>query len=336
VSKLSILLPTYNGERFLDEQLETILAQTDGDFELLALDDGSTDGTPALLARYAAQEPRMRVVPSSGNRGQNVRLLELLAEARAEYVAIADQDDRWALDRNERLFAALDGHQAVFGKSELIDADGSLLGRSILQHFRLSFCNDDHLSSLIQPLFSAHAMIVRREAMAPEAFFNTLPFDWLIALDAVFGSGIVYCDEAIVYHRIHGLNQCNNLDIVADGKRMTRSDLNYILLFRTPARLRLQGVFDYLGRSQRLSPALRKSFDFLANRCYTVWFSESRALKSADAGLYDQIMTALTPLAGSEADRMRFARYVGMLTGPVLSAAMFSEVKRRYQLLQAG
>ena len=58
--RLSILMPTYNGARFLVEQVESIFAQTDGDFELLAIDDGSSDETPAMLRDLAARDGRMR------------------------------------------------------------------------------------------------------------------------------------------------------------------------------------------------------------------------------------------------------------------------------------
>ena len=62
---LSILLPTYNGARFLAEQVESIRAQTFTDWRLLICDDGSTDDTVALLARLAA-DPRIAVLPSHG------------------------------------------------------------------------------------------------------------------------------------------------------------------------------------------------------------------------------------------------------------------------------
>ena len=67
--RVSLGLPTYNGERFLAETISSILAQTFEDFELIISDDGSTDGTLALCERYAASDPRVHVSTSSGPRG---------------------------------------------------------------------------------------------------------------------------------------------------------------------------------------------------------------------------------------------------------------------------
>src|SRR5687767_9524988 len=89
---ISILLPTFNGEHYLAEQLDSIFGQTFRDFELLVIDDGSTDHTRAILADYAARDRRMKILPSKygdtkyrdtiPNRGQKHRLIELLRAAR--------------------------------------------------------------------------------------------------------------------------------------------------------------------------------------------------------------------------------------------------------------
>src|SRR5688500_13988223 len=100
---ISILLPTYNGADFLREQLDSILGQTLADFELLIVDDGSTDATPAIVGEFARRDGRLRILPSEGNRGQKRRLAELLGAARAPLIAIADQDDIWDSQKLELL-----------------------------------------------------------------------------------------------------------------------------------------------------------------------------------------------------------------------------------------
>src|SRR4051812_45980480 len=104
---VSILLPTWNGAVFLAEQLDSILEQTLADFELLVVDDGSTDGTAEIAARYAERDGRVRLLPATGNRGQKARLLELLAEARAPLLAFSDQDDVWDAGKLEALAGGL-------------------------------------------------------------------------------------------------------------------------------------------------------------------------------------------------------------------------------------
>jgi glycosyltransferase involved in cell wall biosynthesis len=88
--RISILLPVWNGQEFLAESIDSLLAQTFKDFELLVIDDGSTDATPEILRRYA--DPRLRILPLN-HAGIVVALNHGLAEARAEWVARHDADD---------------------------------------------------------------------------------------------------------------------------------------------------------------------------------------------------------------------------------------------------
>ena len=95
---VSVVVPTYNQPALLAETLQTVWAQTFTDFEVVIIDDGSTDDTPARLAKIAAGEPRLRVIrqPNGGigaarNRG--------IAESRGEFVALLDHDDLWMPDK---------------------------------------------------------------------------------------------------------------------------------------------------------------------------------------------------------------------------------------------
>ncbi len=102
-------MSVYNGERFLAEAIDSILAQTFGDFEFLILDDGSTDGTAAMLADYAARDSRVRPIIRE-NRGLVASLNQLLGEARAPVVARMDADDICYPQRFATQLAFLAGH----------------------------------------------------------------------------------------------------------------------------------------------------------------------------------------------------------------------------------
>jgi len=103
---VTVLLATYNGERFLEEQLASILDQRGVAVRVTALDDGSTDTTPALLAQAAAADPRITVLPVQGPSGSAAaNFARLLLEAPFEddaLVAFADQDDVWMPDKLAR------------------------------------------------------------------------------------------------------------------------------------------------------------------------------------------------------------------------------------------
>jgi glycosyltransferase involved in cell wall biosynthesis len=88
-------MATYNGERFLRRQMETILPQLgDGD-ELVISDDSSTDSTPTLLAEYAAADPRIRLFTGNTFRSPVFNFEFALRQARGEIIVLADQDDVW-------------------------------------------------------------------------------------------------------------------------------------------------------------------------------------------------------------------------------------------------
>jgi GT2 family glycosyltransferase len=123
---VSVLLPVYDAERYLAEAIESILAQTFSDFELLAIDDGSRDGSLALLEEYARRDPRVRLVCRT-HTGLVATLNAGLALARGELVARMDADDVALPRRLELQVARLDRDPdlvCVGGAYEVIDAKG--------------------------------------------------------------------------------------------------------------------------------------------------------------------------------------------------------------------
>lgn len=106
---LSVAMSIYNGERFLAAAIESVLAQTFGDFEFLILDDGSTDATPRIVREFAARDSRIRPIIRE-NRGLVASLNELLHEARAPLVARMDADDICEPERFASQVAFLDAN----------------------------------------------------------------------------------------------------------------------------------------------------------------------------------------------------------------------------------
>jgi glycosyltransferase involved in cell wall biosynthesis len=88
----SFVLPVYNAEAVVAATLDSVLAQTDPDFELIVVDDGSTDGTPDVLRRYAARDERIRVI-TQANAGITRALIAGCAAARGQYIARQDAGD---------------------------------------------------------------------------------------------------------------------------------------------------------------------------------------------------------------------------------------------------
>ena len=131
VPAVSVLMPVYNTARYLAQALESILAQTFGDFEFVILDDGSTDGSVNIVQEYAQRDPRIRFFPLA-HQGYVSVLRQGLSHCRGEFVARMDSDDVAKPDRLEKQLHFLRAHPeivAVGSQIEIIDPYGSPIDR---------------------------------------------------------------------------------------------------------------------------------------------------------------------------------------------------------------
>src|SRR5947199_7441568 len=111
--RATFLMSTYNAGPYLRPALDSILAQTVDDWRLIAVDDGSSDGTRDVLAEYGADDTRVRVELFEQNRGQTAALNHGLSLVETGWVARLDQDDLAAPDRLERQLSYLRSHPGV-------------------------------------------------------------------------------------------------------------------------------------------------------------------------------------------------------------------------------
>ena len=119
-----------DAEAFLGQAIDSVLAQTHEDFELLIADDGSRDRSREIAEEAAKSDPRVRILPTRGGRGIVASLNHLLAEARGEYLARMDADDVALPERFERQVAHMAAHPeciALGSRTLLVDADGDPL-----------------------------------------------------------------------------------------------------------------------------------------------------------------------------------------------------------------
>jgi len=142
--RVSVVMPVHNGAAGLAATLDSILTQSLSDFELIAVDDGSTDETPALLAQAAGRDPRVRVLRQE-NAGITRALIRGCAEARAELIARHDCGDRSRPERLERQCALFDDADVVLAACfvrtvapggeclYVTEADGDAVRRSLLE-----------------------------------------------------------------------------------------------------------------------------------------------------------------------------------------------------------
>jgi glycosyltransferase involved in cell wall biosynthesis len=128
---ISVIMPVYNGEKYLNEAVESILGQSFADFELIVIDDGSTDGSAAILESFCQNDVRVIIRQHSQNQGITVALNTGLALARGKYIARMDADDISLSERFEKQVAFLEKHPEidVIGSAvQMINERGQKIG----------------------------------------------------------------------------------------------------------------------------------------------------------------------------------------------------------------
>jgi len=130
---VSIITPSWNVERLIGETIESVQAQTFGDWELLIADDCSTDQTPAIVGRYAAADPRVKLIRQPKNGGPALARQAAIDHAQGRYLAFLDSDDLWLPAKLERQLAFTREMSAPLSYSAFrrIDETGSVTGRLI-------------------------------------------------------------------------------------------------------------------------------------------------------------------------------------------------------------
>jgi glycosyltransferase involved in cell wall biosynthesis len=195
---VSVIVPVYKGERFLDEALESVAAQTYAPLETIVVDDGSPD----RCAEIAAGRPGVRVVRQS-NQGVASARNAGLAEARGELVAFLDQDDQWLAQKLALQVSYLFEHPdvaVVLTHMELVLLDGTPRP----PWFRPNWLDEP------QPGFTPSVWLVRREAFERVGPFDTgyevaCDSDWLARAKDV-GLLQAMLADVLVRWRVHGAN----------------------------------------------------------------------------------------------------------------------------------
>lgn len=218
-ANLAILLCTYNGEPFLSAQLDSLAAQTFKNWRVWASDDGSSDGTLAILQQYQTQWGVDRLTILHGPRnGPAANFMSLVhnEQIEADYVAYCDQDDIWEPDKLARAVQALDAIQARSGsgcpalygsRTRYIDEDGHELALSGLFARPPGFGN-----ALVQCIAGGNTMVYNRAARA--LLTRVAPGQaivmhdwWTYIVTTACGGQVVFDPYPSVRYRQHSANE---------------------------------------------------------------------------------------------------------------------------------
>lgn len=214
---VSVVIPTYNRAEYLREALDSALTQTYSSLEVIVTDDGSTDGTDALVASY--DDPRVRYRRNPTTLGQTMNNREGFRAAQGKYVANLHDDDRWSPNFLASLVPALETHDDVtiaFCDHWVMDADGSI--RKDLTDLNTAHFRRDQLAPGLHLPFYRIALldlsiptvmgaVMRRSALPLDAFTDDVDpiYDlWMSYLLCRHGQAAYYHPERLTYYRVHG------------------------------------------------------------------------------------------------------------------------------------
>jgi glycosyltransferase involved in cell wall biosynthesis len=277
-----VLLATCNAGPYLGPQLDSIVAQSRGDWQLLVSDDASTDGTRERLRDFAAGESRCEILPPRrGDRGACGNFAYLLAAARDRASAdtalyLCDQDDIWEPEKLARQAESLSpAVPACFSDMRLVDGRGRDLRRRF--HGDGRFTPPRRVASLLaQNAVAGCSLALRRELLDLAMPFppGLINHDWWLALCALSIGGLAYIDTPLLRYRQHADNAVGTLRPLRQLPALPR------LLARQQAVLRSQAeaarvLGERLRGRQRPAPA---ALDAYASLMQAPPLSRSRAL----------------------------------------------------------
>jgi glycosyltransferase involved in cell wall biosynthesis len=209
---ISIAMATYNGVRFLAEQIDSIISQTYSDFELIVCDDCSKDNTFALLVEYQKKDRRIHVFENEVNLGFKKNFEKAVGLCKGDFIAFCDQDDIWTENHLEVLVKNIGNKDLICGKAELVDENGISLGVSTSECFIPHAPSDDKSEVFEQLLYSnfvqgTAAMISRNLVQYLFPIPDCVRFhDWWAASISCLHNGLTYVDEVVLKYRQHGTN----------------------------------------------------------------------------------------------------------------------------------
>ncbi len=203
---ISVVIATYNGERFIGKQLDSILAQTYTNIELVVVDDCSSDRTVAILNDYANRFSNIHVYINEQNLGYVKNFEKGMLLAKGDFIAPSDQDDIWLPEKLAILMKEIGDNAIVYCNSELIDDEDNRVGKKLSDVKKLiSF--DDCLNYTVGNSAPGHGMLFPKKLVADSVPLPTMiPHDYWLGFVATFYSQLKYIDQPLVLYRQHSEN----------------------------------------------------------------------------------------------------------------------------------
>jgi glycosyltransferase involved in cell wall biosynthesis len=213
---VSIVLCSYNGARFIEEQVQSILAQTYSLLELVISDDGSTDNTVAIVEKLAQQDGRIRLFRNKRNLGYNKNFEQAFGYATGNFIAISDQDDIWHPDKMATMMREWPtGVAMVYSISSNFNSDHP---EFLPGNARVNYKHFTEPAMLVfdSPVHGHACMVTRALVQKAKPFPPDVFYDWWLSMHAAADGALGVVKQTLTWHRVHNDNFSRNLTSIED------------------------------------------------------------------------------------------------------------------------
>ena len=244
---ISIAMATYNGEKYLKEQLDSIYAQTYKNIEVIVTDDCSTDKTVEILEEYVKSH-ELKYYINEKNLGFVKNFEKAVSLCQGEYIALSDQDDIWFPNKLVELLEHIEEYSLICSDAILVDNNRNEIKPSLLKLTHKNVFTGNAIHTLFFSKFAYGCTILMKKGLIEKS--HPIPdgvsfHDWWYASVASVNQGICYYDKPLIAYRQH------NENVSIAGKRQSA----WYKVFR---------LFNKNFSDQRLKGAIKKKNELIA------------------------------------------------------------------------
>lgn len=222
--KISVCMATYNGEKYIKEQLDSILCQIVENDEVIISDDSSTDNTVEIINAF--NDDRIKIYKNEKEKGYTRNFENALEKASGDIIFLSDQDDIWIEDKVKKMTEILENYDFVVSDNSIVNENLEVINKS---HFEVYKTKNGFLTNLLLPRYVGACMAFKKNVLQ-----KSLPFpnnaklsahDYWISLIAEMYFKSYKLDEQLLLYRRHGTN-------ASSGGEKSKNSLSHKLKVR--------------------------------------------------------------------------------------------------------
>ncbi|MCX6231081.1 MAG: glycosyltransferase family 2 protein [Bacteroidetes bacterium] len=235
---ISICIPTYNGGKFISQQINSILPQLKSDDEIIISDDSSTDNTVQIIESF--NDSRIRILENNKFYSPVFNLENTLKEAKGEYIFLCDQDDIWNENKIATFLNYLNTNDLVVSDCDIINENGEVLNDSLYERTKPNY---NFFKCLIRNPFLGNAMAFNRKILNKVLPFpkNIIMHDIWIGLVSLKAGKVYFANEKLSSWRRHNLNVTNSIEKednkLSDYSFVFKIKYRFVMLYNVYKRL---------------------------------------------------------------------------------------------------